>query len=259
MLKKEDIIDTLSKYNTGDSPVTVHCSLRAIGAIEGGAETLLSALIESFTARGGLLIIPTHTWDTRVLDLGAPRTCIGALPTVAAGRDDAIRSRHPSHSVAVFGERSRVQAFVLGDETSDTPASPDGSYGRLYDGDGYILLIGVGQEKNTFIHCVEEMLGCKRYLDDKVTGEIIDKDASITRRELYWFDDSKTGDVSEKFGKFEAAFAHHGCIRYGMLGNAKTQMLRARDVKRIIELIYKNAEGRELLADNMPLDEWLYV
>lgn len=38
----------------------VHASMRAIGEIEGGADTLIDALKE--TVPEGLLVIPTHTW-----------------------------------------------------------------------------------------------------------------------------------------------------------------------------------------------------
>ncbi len=251
-------VKALSGYCTKGKPVTVHCSLKAIGEIEGGAETLLSALKECFASGVGLLVIPTHTWDERILDLRNPRTCIGVLPTVAARDKEAVRSRHPSHSVAVFGDRAQALDFVRGDESSDTLTSPNGSYGRLYDCDGYIFLIGVGQEKNTFIHCVEEMLGVPRYLPERVTAKGIDESGAETDRELYWFDEREIADVSEYFGKFEAALDYHGCIEYGTLGRAKTQMVRARDIKRIIELIYKNADGRELLSDHIPLDPSLY-
>ncbi len=258
MLTKRDIIKELQPYHTNGRPITVHCSLRAIGEIEGGGETLLAALREAFARDGGLLVIPTHTWDDRVLDLRAKRTCIGVLPTLAAKDAAALRSRHPSHSVAVFGEREKALDFIKGDDTADTPTSPRGSYGRLYDEDGYIFLIGVGQEKNTFIHCVEEMLGVPRYLAEKVEGSVIDENGREEKRSLFWFDDSKTGDVSLHFGKFEAAFDHVSCITHGMLGRAKTQLLRARDAKEIIARIYKNAAGRELLADDAPLDPALY-
>ncbi len=258
MLCKEEILKVLNKYDTQAKPVTVHCSLKAIGEIEGGADTFLSALRESFTRDGGLLVIPTHTWDTRHLDLREPKTCIGVLPTIAASHADAVRSRHPSHSVAVFGERAKAEGFVAGDETVDSPTSPCGSYGRLYDEDGYIFLVGVGQEKNTFIHCVEEMLGYPRYLSEKLCAEVVDENGVETKRLIWWFDSSEIPDVSEYFGKFEAAFDYYGCIEHGTLGNAKTQMVRARDVKEIVELIYKRAGGRELLSDNEPLDAELY-
>ncbi len=258
MLTKNEILKTLNNYDLQGKPITVHCSLKAIGEIEGGAETLLFALKEAFTKNGGLLVMPTHTWDTRVLDLREPRTCIGVLPTVSSKQSDGVRSLHPTHSVTVFGDVQRAQAFVKGDETVDSPTSPNGSYGKLFDDDGYIFLIGVGQEKNTFIHAVEEMLNVPRYLKEKASAEIIDKNGKAQKRELYWFDESVVGDVSRNFGKLEEAFNYFKAINYGTLGNAKTQLIKARDIKKIIELIYNRADGAELLADIKPLDSKLY-
>ena len=63
MFTKEQILTQLNNLNVPNGkPVIVHTSLRAVGEIQGGAQTLLDALIERFTAYGGLLIIPTHTW-----------------------------------------------------------------------------------------------------------------------------------------------------------------------------------------------------
>mgnify|MGYP005801306921 FL=1 len=45
-----------------DSIVLMHTSLRAVGDVEGRGEGLLDALIEYFTADGGLFCVPTHTW-----------------------------------------------------------------------------------------------------------------------------------------------------------------------------------------------------
>ncbi len=258
MISKKELTSQLLKYNTNGKPVTVHTSLKAIGEIEGGGETLLSALKECFAKDGGLLIIPTHTWDKRILDLRKAESCIGVLPRIAASQKDGLRSLHPSHSVMVFGNRKKAMEFIKNDAFTDTPTSPTGCYGKLFDMDGYILLIGVGQEKNTFIHCVEEMLEYPRYLKEKVASKTIFDDGTCETRMLYWFDESKIPDVSVNFGKFEDAFKYYNCIEYGFLGDAKLQMCKARKIKEVIELIYKNANKKELLSDSSPLDERLY-
>ncbi len=260
MLSKADILKSLEKFNIAKGkPVLVHTSLKAIGEIAGGAETLLSALIEFFAQNGGLLCVPTHTWDSEVLDLRRNDSCIGVLPRIAAGHKDAVRTLHPTHSMAVFGETKRVFAFCKGENQVDTPTSPDGCYGKIYKEGGYILLIGVGHEKNTFLHCVEEMLCVpKRLTKEKVERTIIHRDGSAEKRHLHWFYTDEIPDVSENFGKFEAAFRHHGCILDGTIGNAKVQLCSAKKMKEVLELINKRSGDKELLSDHMPLDEKLY-
>lgn len=259
MHKTEDIIKQIQKFNIPKgSVVTIHTSLKAIGKVEGGAEALLDALIKYFTEDGGLLCIPTHTWDGFVCDRRKAVSCIGVLPSIAAGHPDAVRSYHPSHSVAVFGDRHKAEEFAKCDDNTDTPAHPDGCYGRLYDMDGYILLIGVGQTKNTFIHCIEEMLEVPNRLTQETSERtIIHKDGREEKKYIKSFDE-RILDVSVNFGKFEKAFRYHGCITDGFIGNAPTQMCRARQIKEVVELIYNRNNFEELLADDAPLKEELY-
>ena len=69
MFTKQDLFTQLEAMGAPrDRVVLVHTSLRLIGAVEGGARGLLDALIEYFTACGGLLCIPTHTWDNLGFD-----------------------------------------------------------------------------------------------------------------------------------------------------------------------------------------------
>lgn len=261
MIYEKDILKQLKTFQIEPGkPVLVHTSLKTIGEIDGGADTLLSALISHFTKDGGLLCIPTHTWTKAVMDRSKAETCVGVLPNIAATHPNAIRSMHPTHSIAVFGDREKALEFVKGEIQANTPTSPDGSYGNFYKEDGYILLIGVGHDKNTFLHCIEEKLEVpNRLTSEMVERTIIHEDGRVEKRHLYWFDESKIPDVSVNFGKFEPAFRYYKCIRDGYIGNAKVQLCSASKMKEVMELIYKRSAGKELLADNQPLDEKLYV
>ena len=62
---KEELLCQLSQMNIPQSRVVLmHSSLRMIGKVEGGAKTILDAMIEYFTADGGLPLL-----------LGATTTC----------------------------------------------------------------------------------------------------------------------------------------------------------------------------------------
>ena len=260
MLTKEQLMVQLEKFNNiKGKVVTIHTSLKAVGEIEGGGEALLSALIDYFTQDGGLLCVPTHTWDSDTLDRRTNRTCIGVLPSLAAAHPDALRTLHPTHSMAVFGNKERAKKFAEFEEISDTPTNPKGCYGRLYDEDGYVLLIGVGQNKNTYLHCVEEMLGVSmRYTEDKVERTIIHKDGAKEKRYLYWFNDI-IPDVSVYFTKFEEPFRYYGCIEDAYIGNAKVEICNARKMYDVVKKIYENNAFGELLDNNEPIDKKLYL
>lgn len=260
MQTKADILKQLEQLSVAKGKiVTVHTSLKAVGEIDGGGDALLDALIEYFTQDGGLLCVPTHTWDSDVYDLRTAQSCIGVLPRLAAAHPDALRTLHPTHSMAVFGDKKKAVEFVKNEVWVDTPANPDGCYGKICEQDGYVLLIGVGHDKNTYLHCVEEMLEtADRLTDYKVEKRIIHKDGTVENRYLYWFDD-KLPDVSINFPKFEVPFRFFGCISDGTVGEAPAQLCSARKMKDVISLIYKNNNGGELLDNASPIDEELYI
>ena len=260
MITKEQLIKDLESLGVPKGRiVTVHTSLRAVGEIEGGGDTILNALIEVFTKDGGLLSIPTHTWDSDVYDMRKAESCIGTLPRLAAAHKNAFRTLHPTHSMAVFGEKERAVAFIKNEETADTPANPEGCLGKLFREDGYVILLGVGQDKNTFLHCVEEMMNVPgRLTSEKVKRFIIHTDGRKEERELFWFDDSLISDVSVYFPKFEPAFRYHGAIKDGKVGNANVQLCSASKMKEVLETIYNRNNFGELLDSHTPLDEKLY-
>ncbi len=260
VLTKRKLITQLEKFqHIQGKIVTVHTSLKSVGEIEGGGETLLSVLIDFFTQDGGLLCVPTHTWDSDVYDRRTTYSCLGVLPKLAAAHPDAARTMHPTHSMAVFGDGEKVEHFINFEAITDTPANPRGCYGQLCAADGYVLLIGVGHDKNTYLHYVEESLGTPHRLADyMVEKKIIHEDGTEEKRFLYWFD-NKIPDVSVYFPKFEEPFRYHGCIEDGYIGDAKVQVCSARKMYSVIERIYKNNSFGELLDNDMPIDKKLYL
>ena len=246
-----------------NSVVLVHSSLRAVGETEGRAEGLLDALIEYFTADGGLLCIPSHTWhklgkDEITLDMTKNECCVGTLGKIAAIAPRGQRTANPSHSMVVFGDSERVSEFISGEDEHLTHTAPKSCYGKIYDNDGYILLVGVGQDKNTFMHCVEEMMGIDNRIDtESVSVSVKYKNGEVVTRAIFSFNEKLNGDVSEYFPKYEAAFRHHGCIADGHIGSAAVQLCSARGIKRVMELVRERSGGIELLHDNTPLkEEW---
>ncbi len=265
MFKKTDLLEDLCALGVPrDRPVLVHSSLRAVGDVEGGGRTLLDALIEHITAEGGLCCFPTHTWhligqDVPTLDLTKNESCVGMLTRLALADGRGVRTLNPTHSMVVFGEPSRVAAFVSGEEEKMTHTAASGCYGKLFSEDGFVLLLGVSQKANTYLHCVEEMLGVAgRLTDEPIDVSVRYPSGEVVHRHVYTFDEEKNGDVSLYFPKFDPAFRVHGCIRDGRIGDAPTELCSARGMKRVMEMIYTRADGRELLDNDEPLDPTLY-
>ncbi len=266
MVTKQEIFDALCDMGAPkDKVVIFHSSLRSVGEIYGGAKAFLDALIEYFTADGGLLCIPTHTWDNLgrdvpTLDMSSSHSCLGVLSRVAAEDKRGVRSLNPSHSMVVFGEREKALEFIKDDAYIDTPTSPDSCYGKLYKLSGYVFLCGVSHNKNTYLHTVEEILEIKNRMDTNYMNlSVRNTDGKISERRMRLFKCSFTDDVSFRFHKYETAFRYHRCIKDGYIGNAPCQLCSAVGMKEVMELIMQRSGDCDPLADEEPLDPRLYA
>ena len=272
MMTREDLFRQFAELGIPrDVPVVVHASLRAVGEVEGRGEGLLDALI-SWVSRdkspdGGLLCVPTHTWDRLgaagadfvTLDMNSDRTCVGTLPTLALRREDAVRSLHPTHSMAVFGDPGKVSAWVAGEVMKESSTAPDGCWGKLRTAGGYVLLVGVGHDRNTYLHSVEEWLNVPNRLSAGfVRADIRLKSGDVIERPIRCHHTEGISEVSAKYPKYEPAFRARGCIRDGFVGSAPTQLCDCRGMAQTVALVRKRSGGAELLADNAPLPEDLY-
>jgi len=247
-----------------DRPVTVHTSLRAIGEVEGRGEGFLQILIDYITSDGGLLCIPTHTWhrcggNCRItLDVNSDDVCIGTLPRIASVYKGVTRTLNPTHSLAVFGEKEKAEAFAALDNSITSSFDPRGCLGSFTEHGGYVLLIGVGQEKNTFLHVVEEMNNVANRLSEPYPAKVKLADGSKREIPLKLIAPKEIGDVSQRYPKLEPAFNLGGAIKYGKIGNADARLCSAVKMAEIFSSIIRKADGRELFADDTPLPEELY-
>lgn len=260
MITKLELQDQIRKMGIlPTDTVLVHTSLRAVGAIEGGADDLIDAFTEYLT--DGLFLVPTHTWATvnkepHVYDVNTTEPCIGTLPKVAAFRKDGIRSLHPTHSL--WGCGKNAEAFLQGEELAETPASPGGAWDRLADIGAKILLIGVGLDKNTFIHSVEEFAG----IPDRLKGEsyditILDHQGNKLVHPYHRHFCSRSRDVSVQYTNFEEPLRYHGAMTYGTLGNAQVRIVDAAKCKEVLLGIFAKAD-MDLCIEKMEIPEDLY-
>ena len=212
------------------APIIMHTSLRSIGKIEGGAEALLDILVDKIVSEGGLLIIPTHTWDNLgndcpTLDLTKKEANLGAFPLVALNDPRGYRTDNPTHSAVIFGDRSQAIRLASNESKVDTPVAPDSIYGRLYDEDGYVLLVGVTLNKNTYLHSVEEALDFPdRMLSEYTDVSVKYSDGSLEHRCIRLFDESVHGDVSHKYDIYEPVFREAGAISDYLIGEAPVML-----------------------------------
>ena len=178
MVTYRDFITGLRKLDIDSTrPVVVHASLSAFGEVQGGAETILGALISSFNS----LITPVFTYKTMITpEVGPPENAIiygsgkdtnrmadifrpelpadsmmGVVAESLRKHPDVKRSSHPILSFAGVNAGQ-----ILDSQTLKEPLQP---IQKLIDNEGWALLMGVDHTVNTSIHYCERLAGRKQY------------------------------------------------------------------------------------------------
>ena len=262
MVTENDIFKMLTDCGVKRTDViTIHTSLRAIGKIENGADGLIDGICSYLS--DGLLLIPSHTWatvnkDNPYYNVKTTEPCIGTLPKIAASRKDGVRSLHPTHSLVAFGKEA--EEYLKGEENSATPAPLGGALSRLYERKGKILLIGVGQERNTYLHAVDERLNIPNRLSTETfTATITDRNGNkIQSPPFHWHKADGTNDVSKQYPNYEKAFEYHGAIVYSSLGNATVRCCDAEKTTDVVRLLWKNTD-HDLCINPEIIPESYYV
>lgn len=162
----------------------VHSSLKSMGQVEGGAETVINAL-RAVLGEEGTLMLPALSYATSCVDhyfsnLETP-SCVGAITEAFRKTEGVRRTNHPTHSVCVIGKyRDEICEGALLD---DTPIGPHSAFRKLADYKGKILLLGCPFARNTFMHGVEEIAGSPYTLKDAYTDfTIVDENGKTTVR-----------------------------------------------------------------------------
>lgn len=202
----------------------VHSSLSKFGWVSGGAVAVIMAL-EDVLTRQGTLVMPTHSadlsdparwenppvpevWWQAIRDTMpayqpdlTPTRGMGIIPETFRKQAGVLRSNHPAGSFAAWGSAAasitarHPLPIVFGDE------SP---LARIYDHDGWVLLLGVGHGNNTSLHLSE-------WRADFPAKTIIRCGAPILlegQREWAWYDDLDYND--DDFPQIGAAYAAAG-------------------------------------------------
>ena len=173
MLTKEYLIEQLKKFNIEpNSILLVHSSLKALGRIDGGAETVIAALKE--TVCDGTLVMPTlssKNWETVFEDWSLDRPSdTGFITETFRLQPGSLRSDNETHSVAangvyaedITGGKNHVDPRygIFGDYCF----SKQSAWQRMYDSrarygvNAYVLFWGVTMMYNTFKHFAEYRL-----------------------------------------------------------------------------------------------------
>lgn len=176
LLVKEDLVHGFRSAGLSEGQTVIaHCAMSKLGFVAGGAETVVRALLE-ILGEEGTLVMPSQTWKN--LDpsegvhweepvewwpalrqhwpaydrLVTPSIGMGVVAEMLRTWPGACRSDHPARSFAAVGKHA---AAITKHHDRSRIFDDSSPLGKLYDRDAFVLLIGVGHDKNTSLHLAE--------------------------------------------------------------------------------------------------------
>lgn len=245
ILIKDDILSALKETGVRNGQtIMVHTSLKSLGFVCGGAQTIIEALIES-VGRDGTIMMPAQSWKNLDPASGVhweepvewwdiirenwpaydkditPTNTMGAVAEMFRKWPGTLRSDHPARSVAANGKNAEY--LTSGHDLSDIfgESSP---IGKLYALNGYVLLLGVGYDKNTSLHLADvraEYPGkhnCTEYSAIKENGKRVWKEYST----LYV--------DGEDFTRIGEDFEKEFLVKQTILGNGTMKFMKQREL-----------------------------
>ncbi len=160
----------------GGDTVFFHSSLRSIGYVPGGADTVIDSFLEILGKKGTLVLPALCKYDFENMtpgevekswDIARTQTFTGLIPETFRKRAGTLRSDNPTHSVCAAGRLAEkitrhhaISRFA--EEAPDRPPwASRGAFGKnspwekLYELDAKYMLIGVDFNVCTMLHHVQ--------------------------------------------------------------------------------------------------------
>ena len=225
----------------------LHSSLSAIGWVCGGAVAVIIALQEAL-GKTGALVMPTHStdlsdpsqwenppvpqswWQTIRQTMPAydpdltPTRSMGKIAETFRKQKGVIRSAHPQSSFCARGPQA---SSIINNHALAYGFGEHSPLARIYDLQGYVLLLGVNHSSNTSIHLAE-------YRADFPSKRVVQEGAPISQvgsRIWTTFEDINVDDSD--FDRLGEDFLHADAgrvVQQGKVGIANCQLMPQRAI-----------------------------
>lgn len=242
IVRKQDVIDALKCLGiaAGDI-VLVHSSLKSMGHVEGGAETVIEAFLDVLTPEG-TLVMPTlvmkdfrNAYKTWNIDKPSDT---GYITEVFRKYPGSVRSDQATHSVAANGKLAvelTREHTAYGERYGifgDTPFSASSPWQKLYDLNAKVVMVGIDLTYNTLKHLMEYILVGERL------NSITDPDKFKEEKAKVWHHSNYNaeGQIWPFFDgpKHQEAIDKAGLLKRTTCGNATFYTYRAGDTGKLL-------------------------
>ncbi len=134
---------------------------------------------------------------------------------------ETVRSDHPARSVAAYGKNAK---YLVQNHDLSNIFGEDSPIGKLYKLDGYVLLIGVGYDKNTSIHLADVRANypSKHFCTEH--SAIIENGKRVWKAYDTLFVDG------EDFNKIGETFEKQNTVEKTVLGNGTIRFMKQREL-----------------------------
>ena len=223
--------------------VMVHSSLRSLGHVAGGADTVVDALLEAL-GPAGTLVVPTFTYPLArepgfVFDPLRTPSLMGAISEAARRNPKARRSIHLWHSVAAIGPLADTIVTSGGESAWDV----DSPMRQIRDRDGRYLLLGVPYQNLTAVHVCEVELRVPYRKAVRIETKMRRADGSLAPLVSIGCP-PQPGHPGSDFNRLGQRMEDAGLVRVGEVGNAVARLFGGNDLRRMAcELYLLDASG----------------
>lgn len=222
--------------------VLLHSSLKSIGFVDGGADTVIDAFLNVLGSEGTLLMRSFKAGSEFflvekgcVFDIKNSPSEVGAITERFRKRTGVVRSLNPTHCVAGIGAKANE---ILSDHEKCVVSCGIGSpFNKICDINGKIFLLGVSRDSNTTLHFLENTNGAPTICRIEYKPVVINEHGKEIIVPIF----PHVPGIPRAYSNAEYHLIKAKIQKNGKIGNADCKIIKAREMALLIGgMIYQN-------------------
>lgn len=233
--------------------ILMHSSVSNFGRFDCTVPELVDCILGVLDTKARTVLVPALPFASSTkeyldrcegFDVRSAPNAMGSIANIVMRSSGALRSIHPTHSVAALGPSA--VCYISDHHKEKTPFGRLSPFFRLQQERGHILLFGVGLGSLTSNHVYEDMLGSmlpfQIYLDSEYKVRCIDTHGGVLEVVTLCHSPIQTARCDPE--RARAFLLARGRIQSYPLGEAEIAVVNARDLT--VTLLEMLAEGKSI-------------